>query len=230
MSRLTVPAERAGFVDSLDRGRESSGVAGGVEALSVPEAARTRRSIRAYEPDSITEADLREILRLTGLAPSAFNVQPWRFVVVRDPEVKARLQEAANGQKQVGSAPAVIALYSDVKDSLDRIDGVVHRDLDPERREATAARIRGLFEAKTDEEREAWGVAQSYIALGYLLLLARSYGYDTSAMTGFDPEKVKALLGLPSHVRIPAIVAIGVAAEDGFRHHRFDPETIVRFV
>jgi len=74
--------------------------------LTVAEAAESRRSIRRYEPEPIPREDLEEILRLTGLAPSAFNAQPWRWIVVETPELKARLQDAANGQAQVGNAPA----------------------------------------------------------------------------------------------------------------------------
>ena len=69
-----------------------------------------------------------------------------------------------------------------------------------------------------ENEREAWGNAQANIFLGFLLLAAKSLGYDTSPMLGFDPEAVKALLGLPPHVRVPALVAIGKGAESGFPH------------
>src|SRR5690349_2104694 len=82
--------------------------------LSVPAAIEARRSVRKYKPLPIPDEDLERILALTGLAPSAFNVQPWRFVVVRDPAVKAQLQQAAYNQPQVGAAPAVIVLYSDM--------------------------------------------------------------------------------------------------------------------
>src|SRR5919202_6994099 len=82
--------------------------------LTVQEAAETRHSIRRYTDDPVPEEDLREILRLVGLAPSAWNLQPWRFVVVRDAELKRKLREAAHGQHQVSAAPVVLVLYSDM--------------------------------------------------------------------------------------------------------------------
>ncbi|MEO7456095.1 MAG: nitroreductase family protein [Gemmatimonadaceae bacterium] len=193
------------------------------------EAADARRSIRTYATDDIPEADIRELLRLTGRAPSAFNVQPWRFVVVRDEHVKAQLAEAANGQQQVLRAPATIVMYSDMKDAMDRIPESMHPDMPEDKRTAGAARFRDSFAGKSDEERETWGAMQTNIALGYLLLLAESMGFGTSPMLGFDPAKVKQVLGLPKHVRIPAIVSIGYAAEDGFRPHRLSGETLVDF-
>ena len=61
------------------------------------------------------------------------------------------------------------------------------------------------------------------------MLLAESLGYATSPMLGFDPERVKGLFGLPAHVRIPALVSIGYAAEAGFRPHRLSSDTLVEF-
>ena len=78
--------------------------------------------------------------------------------------------------------------------------------------------------------RIVWGIFLVVnIALGYLLLLAESFGFATSPMLGFDPEKVKALLDLPAHVKIPAIISIGYAGEEGARPHRLSEESLVEF-
>ena len=202
------------------------------ESVLVPDAAAAadrRRSIRTYAVDEIPEAELRELLRLTGRAPSAYNVQPWRFVVVRDQETREKLAEAAYGQQQVVRAPATIVMYSDMQDALARIPEAMHPDMPEEKRSAAVQSFRDSFKDKPEDERETWGAMQANIALGYLLLLAESMGFGTSPMLGFDPARVKALLGLPSHVRIPAIVSIGYAAEDGFRPHRLSGETLVDF-
>jgi nitroreductase len=193
------------------------------------EAAEHRRSIRNFDERPIPEADLRELLRLAGRAPSAFNAQPWRFVVVQDPATKAALAAAAYGQQQVLRAPATIVMYSDMVDALERMPESMHPDLPPDKRDAGVTSFRATFAGQSDGEREAWGNAQAGIALGYLLLLAESFGYGTSPMLGFEAEKVKALLSLPAHVRIPALVAIGYPAEEGFRPHRLAAETLVRF-
>ncbi|HEU4456823.1 MAG TPA: nitroreductase family protein [Longimicrobium sp.] len=198
------------------------------DLLSVREAAERRRSIRAYEPGPVPAEDLREILRVTSLAPSAFNLQPWRFVVVETPEVKDALASAAFNQRQVRSAPAVIVLYTDMKDTLANVDEVLHPGMDAVRRAASRESILKPFAGKTEAEREAWGAEQGNIALGYLLLAAEAHGYQTSPMAGFDADAVKRVLGLPAHVRIPALVAIGRGAEEGFPHHRHPLERIAR--
>ena len=198
--------------------------------LDVREAAVRRRSIRTFATGSITTEDIATILDTVRLAPSAFNVQPWRFVVVESPELKQQLAAAAYNQRQVHSAPAVIVLYTDMQDALEHIEEVVHPNLDADAAAKTAAQVRGIFAKQGEADREAWGAAQGNIALGYLLLIAEAHGYQTSPMAGFDPEQVKTLLGLPAHVRVPALVAIGRGAEEGFPHHRHALERITRFV
>jgi nitroreductase len=162
-----------------------------ITTVTAAEAADSRRSIRNYDPNPIDEAELLELLRLTGRAPSAYNAQPWRFIVVRDEGVKAELAAAAYGQQQVLRAPATIVMYSDMSDALERMPEAMHPDMPAEKRDAGVDSFRASFANKSDAEREAWGLTQTNIALGYLLLLAEAHGYGTSPMLGFDASKVK---------------------------------------
>ena len=200
------------------------------EVLSVTDAAEARKSIRKYEPTPIPRAHLEEILRVASLAPSPWNLQPWRFVIVEDDATKAQLQAAAYGQPQVGSAPAVIVLYSDMTDALNTVEETVHPGMRGPQGDKAAADIRATFAAFSDADRAAWGNAESNIALGFLLLAAQSHGYSTSPMLGFMPDKVKELLNLPADARVPALIAIGKGAEEGFPHHRHPLSRITRFV
>lgn len=197
--------------------------------LTVRQAADQRRSIRVYTSEPVPEADLREIIRIAGSAPSSWNAQPWRFAVVRDTALKAELQQAANDQKQVGSAAAVIVIYSDMTDVVSHIDEATNPAMTQDARAKSADRFRQLMAALSEADRAAWGHMQTYIALGYLLLAAESMGYATSPMLGFKADEVKTLLRLPPHVTVAAVVAIGVAGEPGRPKHRFPPERIALY-
>lgn len=201
-----------------------------IDIVSVREAAEQRHSIRAYAPGPIPRGDLAEILRQTSLAPSAWNLQPWRFLVVENPAEKDRLKAAAYNQPQVGAAPAVFVLYTDMADTLATLDQVARPEAPAEKREGFIQMVKGAFANQAPEQQEAWGAIQGGIALGYLLLAAQGMGYATSAMGGFEPEKVKALFGLPENVRVVALVAIGRAAEKGLPHHRHGVEKLAKFV
>lgn len=194
------------------------------------EAALTRRSVRAYRDVPVTDEEVRQLLTLTGRAPSAFNLQPWRFIVVRDQATKDKLQAAAYGQKQVGEAPVVLAMYADMEDTMAHLDEVVHPDLPADKKAATIAMLERNFGGMTAEARGVWANTQANIALGYLLLIAESEGFHTSPMLGFDVEATKDILGVPAHATITALVSLGHGAENGFRSHRHEVDRVARFV
>ncbi|WP_310571800.1 nitroreductase family protein [Gemmatimonas sp.] len=199
------------------------------ERLSAADAAMARHSVRSYLDVPITDDEIHTLLELTGRAPSAFNLQPWRFVVVRDQEVKNALKDAAYGQKQVGEAPVVIAMYSDMDDTMANLGDIVHPDLTPDKRASTIAMLEKNFSGMTPEALAAWGNGQANIALGYLLLIATSEGFDTSPMLGFQPDQVKAILDIPASATMTAMVALGRGADDGFRSHRHAIERTTSF-
>jgi len=197
---------------------------------AVIEAAESRHSVRKYSQEPVTESQLATLLEAAGRAPSAFNVQPWRWVAVRDGALKSRLQAAAFGQPQVGSAPVVLVLYTDMKDALENIRETFAATLPADKAAGTTDHLRKTFGSQSDEDRETWGAGQSYIALGYLLLVAESLGLGTSPMLGFNPDEVKEILGLPSYAKIPALIAVGHPAEEGFDSPRHPVERVLSVV
>lgn len=197
------------------------------KTLPVAEAIESRRAIRKFSSDPVPPEDLDEILRLTSLAPSAWNVQPWRLHVITSPKLKQQLQEAAYGQSQVTAAPVVIVLVSDMEDVLANPEEINHPGLSAIQKQRIIDTLRETFGPMSVEERGYWGLAQTNIALGFLLLAAQGLGYASVPMLGFDPAKVKQLLGLPEHVRIAAMVPLGDADERGHSHHRHKLERIV---
>lgn len=197
--------------------------------FSVKDAIESRHSIRKFVQEPIPKEHLDDIFSLVRLSPSAWNIQPWRFHVVTDTQLKEQLQEAAYGQQQVTSAPAVILVSSDMEDVLANLPDTVHPGLPPERKEEEVANLASLFGAMGVEERGQWGLTQANIALGILLISVQGFGYASVPMLGFDQEKVKEILGLPEHVKFAAMVPIGLADAEGYPHHRHELDKIVSF-
>lgn len=81
--------------------------------MDVVEAIRARYSCRSYQDRGIHEDTLRRLFDVARMAPSARNIQEWRFVVVRDPETRAKLATASCNQEFVGKAPVVLACCAD---------------------------------------------------------------------------------------------------------------------
>ncbi len=197
--------------------------------LNVTEAAEARRSIRKYTDQAIPQEHIDEILRVAGLAPSPWNIQPWRVIVVKGHEAKQALMGAAYGQPQVGAAAAVFVIYSDMQDALASAEDFIHPGYG-DKIKAEANNVRATFEKMGSEKSEQWGYAESNIFLGFLLLAAQSRGYSTSAMLGFDAQKVRDLYNLSANVLLPALVAMGTAAEEGFPHHRHELDRFVKVI
>ncbi len=86
--------------------------------MDVLDAIKTRKSIRKYLDKPVEEEKIRAILEAARLAPSARNLQEWRFVVVRDKKTREKIAEAAGGQKFVGQAPVVIAACAETDGHL----------------------------------------------------------------------------------------------------------------
>ena len=195
---------------------------------TVKNAIEARRSVRTYTGDPVPEADLLEIVRLTSLAPSAWNLQPWRLVVVTNRElIQGRLKEAGNNQKQYDTAPVAIALTADGEAMLETAAQTVRPGTDPARLLESLGKI---FGPQSVADRGKYAQAQANIALGFLVVAASGLGYDTSVMAGFNAGKVREVLGLPEHTVISAMVTLGKGAETGLEHHRLPIETVATFV
>ncbi len=202
------------------------------KTMSVQDAIESRRSIRHYDPEPIPESDVLEILRLAGLAPSSSNTQPWRFVVVTNPDVRASIRGAAFNQAQFATAPVVIAVVADGEDMLAQLEQTAHPNMqnDPAALDRYINGTRARMSGMPPEARAKWAAGQAFIAVGYLSLAAESLGYATSIMGGFDPAKVKEILEIPAHAEVAALVTLGRATEEGFPHHRHPVESITRWV
>ena len=185
------------------------------------EVVRERRATPSFESIPVHDADLKKILEAGLLAPSGYNLQPWRFVVVRDPEQRKRLREAAHNQAKVEAAPVVIVAAGD-KDGWRKGDleemlriSAEHGFADPAQQERTRRTVTGFLGGTPGDtgglapDVAVWVNRHVMIAFTHMMLMAEALGYDTAPMEGFQESKVKILLKLPDSVRVVALLAIG---------------------
>ncbi|HTH46588.1 MAG TPA: nitroreductase family protein [Candidatus Limnocylindria bacterium] len=172
-----------------------------------------RRATPHFRDEPLPEDYLEAILRLAAQAPSGYNLQPWRFLVVREPEGRKRLQKAAMGQAKVAEAPVVIiafALKGGWRSDMDAIleEGVrlgVGTAQEAAKQREAITNFLGAFPAAV------WTNRHTMIALTTMMLVAEAYGVDTAPMEGFDPEAVKKEFGLPAEAEVVALLALGFA-------------------
>ncbi len=180
-----------------------------------------RRATQSFEHVPIHVADLEKIVRAGTEAPSGYNLQPWRFIVVRDGEQKKRLREAAFGQPKVEEASVVIVACGD---PLGWKDGDLDEMLKmaaergyggPREHAGVRQAITGLLGGTPGSAGglrptiDLWVNRQVMIAFTTMMWMAEVLGYDTAPMEGFDEDKIKALLHIPDRARVVALLAIG---------------------
>lgn len=200
------------------------------------QAIQERRATPSFEDVPIHNADLEKIIRAGLEAPSGYNLQPWRFVVVRDPDQKKKLRAAAFGQPKVEQASAVIVACGDPLGWKDgdleemlRI-GAQHGFNNPAEQETIRKTVTGFLggpagkAAGIEPTFDLWANRQTMIAYTTMMWAAETLGYDTAPMEGFMEDQVKALLKIPARVRVVAMLAIGrLKGKDKLYAGRFEP-------
>jgi len=204
------------------------------------QAIKERRATPSFEDVPVHSADLEKIIRAGLEAPSGYNLQPWRFVVVREREQKKKLREAAFRQAKVEEAGAVIVACGDPggwKDGdLDEMLSLStqHGYGGEAEHNRTRAAINGFLGSApgkgggVEPTFDLWVNRQVMIGLTTMMWTAETLGYDTAPMEGFEEDKVKALLKIPDRVRVVALLAVGRRkGPDKPYGGRFDPARTV---
>jgi nitroreductase len=190
-----------------------------------------RRATPSFDGRPIPAEDLRRILDAGLSAPSAYNLQPWRFIVVRSAEQKRRLRSACYNQPKVDEASAVIVACGDAdgwrKGDLDEMLRMGRENGMPENyAEQAKANIPAYL--SNHPNMPMWLNRQVMIAFTHMLLMAECLGYDTAPMEGFEPEKVHEALKLPLSYTTVALLALGHGrGADKFAGGRFSSSRTV---
>ena len=201
---------------------------------------KDRRATPHFEDVPIHSADLEKIICAGLEAPSGYNLQPWRFIVVRDREQKQKLSQAAFGQPKIAEASAMVVACGDPQGWRDgdleemlRISAE-HGITDPAGQQRIRGNVTGLLSgppAKAgglEPDLAVWVNRQTMIAFTTMMWTAETLGYDTAPMEGFMEDQVKALLKIPERVRVVALLGIGrLKGPDKPHAGRFPSERIV---
>lgn len=187
-------------------------------------------------PDATWDA-LEESLVLT---PSSFGLQPWKFLVIQDPGVRANLSVESWRQPQVTEASHYVVLTARTDLQAADIDAWISRMSEvqggsPESTAPLKGMIEGFAQAMSHEERHAWNVRQAYIALGQLMTTAALLGVDTCPMEGLSAAGYDHLLGLEGTGYATVVAcALGYRAADdkyaGIPKARFDRSQVISHV
>jgi nitroreductase len=182
----------------------------------ITEVVLERRATNQFLPDEVPEEYLNAILRLAAQAPSGYNLQPWRFIVVRAEANRKRLMAAAFNQPKVGQAPVVVIALGMKQEWKQTADEVFQ-----EGAERGAGKVDGWQQARDGafqfldnmQSMPVWVNRHTMIAVTTMMLAAEAYGFDTAPMEGFDAAAVKREFDVPEEAEVVALLGIGRAQE-----------------
>jgi nitroreductase len=173
-----------------------------------------RRAVKAFDPEHrLTPEEETKLLEAAIQAPTSFNIQHWRFVVVRDPELRQRIRkELGNDQAQMTDASLLVIMTADVK-AWAKSPERYWKDAPKEVADMLVGWMGPFHEGREwlqrDEAQRSIGMAMQT-----LMLAATAMGYQSCPMIGFDIDKVAELIRLPEDHVMGAMVAIGKGTKE----------------
>ena len=175
---------------------------GRVEIMEVFEAIKGRRSIRAFRRRDVSDDDVTRLIEAAIWAPSAGNIQPWEFVIIRKPDGKRRLVEAAWGQSFIEEAAVVVVVCANENRSSQRYG---------------------------DRGKSLYCIQDTAAAIQNIHLAAYSLGLATCWVGAFKEQEVSQILNVPQGIRPVAIVPIGYAAASASPRSKRPMDQIVHY-
>lgn len=183
--------------------------------MDVIKALQERRSINFFEPGkAIPAGKLNELFELANLSPSSFNLQPWKVVVVKDPENKKILKQCAFNQPKVEEASAVLIIIAEIRGVEENIDRMLDSwqklgYIKPEMRETYRTMALNLYGAEDSLKRRLFAVKNASLFAMNIMIAAKGIGLETHPMDGFDEDCIKKEFKIPQDKSIPMLIAVG---------------------
>lgn len=196
-----------------------------------------RRSIKVYDPEvKIRREEMTEILAKASRAPSAINMQPWRFLVIDTAEGKEKLAPLASfNQTQVLTSSAVIAVFYDAN-NIEYMDEILSKSVElgympQDIKEMQMQQAKPYYASMNPSDLRDMNLIDSGIICMQLMLVARAHGYDTNPMAGYAKDQIAEVFGLDKERFQPVmLISIGKSAKEGYPSYRLPVQTIATWV
>jgi len=184
---------------------------------------KKRYAAKSFTGELLAEEKVNELLELIKYSASSFGLQPYKIVIVKDTDMKAKLQGAAYNQIQVGTASHVLVMcaYTDYEKRIAQYDAMIGNKA-PE----YIQMMKNMLGANDSAAITIWAKHQTYIALANALNGATALGFDSCPMEGFDAKAFSEILALPEELVPTIVVPIGIANDEPKPKIRYSDEEL----
>ncbi len=189
-----------------------------------------RYATKKFDGKRIPDGKIKELIELIRFAASAVNLQPWKVRIITDQKTKDELCQAAFGQEQVRTCSHLLVFYAntDTDGLVEKVDqGMKKWGVPDEMRNMVVGLAKNMTTSMTPEAKVAWAQCQVFLALGNAINGAKSLGFDSCPMTGFDPAQCGRILGNQPHLVLTAMCPVGYAADIQLPKMRFPEEDVI---
>lgn len=196
------------------------------------EVIKERHSVRKYDPTyKISQEEIKDMLIEATQAPSSSNLQPWRFIVFQDQEMKKELRAISNNQEQVETASAVIAVLGDKEmyKSVEKIYRSANEAgyMDEANMNRLIEGTNNTYPYAPEETRKSIASFDAGLVSMQLMLIAKDRGYDTVPMGGFNKEQFIEKFNVPDRFFPIVLISVGKAAAPAFKTTRLSLEDVL---
>jgi nitroreductase len=173
----------------------------------------------------VSKEDLETLKEAIRLSASSFGLQPYRVLIIDNPELRAKLQPAAWGQSQIVDASQLIVFANITNFGETEIDVSIANTTKTRALHADALKGYGDFMKSKivtlpEDVRNTWASKQTYLALGNLMNAASELKIDVTPMEGFEPAQVNEILGLGKlGLNATLLATIGYRHEEDATQH-----------
>ena len=192
-----------------------------------------RYATKTFDSKKIPESKVNELLELIRYAPSSFNIQPWKIIVVREQTTKDKLTPVSWNQPQISNCSHLLVFCANIniKENIDLLEKTMIDN------GASKENIKGYVEIMvnfekhmSNEQKLVWAQKQTYIALSNALNGAKSLGFDSCPMEGFNSQEYSKILNLPQNLVPTVVCPIGYGTDKPKPKLRFEMEDVVMSV
>jgi nitroreductase len=189
-----------------------------------------RYATKRFDGRRISDEKVNELLEMVRFAPSALNLQPWKIKIVTDRTIREQLKPAAFDQEQITTCSHLLVFCADpdYESLIMRLGALLKTSgVAEEMQRMITGMAKDFTKPMSAEQKLAWSQAQTYLALGNALNGAKSLGFDSCPMGGFDPREFARILKIPPPLVPVMLCPIGYAADKPGPKARFAREDIV---
>ncbi len=178
--------------------------------MEFKEIVQKRYATKSFDGKTVPQEKIDELFEIIRLSASSFNLQPWKIKVIHDKETKEKLAPASWNQPQIASCSHLLVFCADtnIKENIAKIDKMTGGNA------KEYVKMMEDFEAKMPADKKlSWAQRQVYLAVGNAINGAKSLGFDSCPMEGFNPEEYAKILKLPKNLVPTTVVPVGYASD-----------------